>query len=86
MALDVDFFNDNVVDPGDSVVVDVASVRSGAELVGDVLMHYRLRANPVFDLYRTSGLPNQGTVAGELGTIEGRFGFDLSDGELPVPR
>ncbi len=85
MALDVDFFNDNVVDPGDSVVVDVASVRSGAELVGDVLMHYRLRANPVFDPYRTSGLPNQGTVVGELGTIEGRFAFDLPDENFLFP-
>jgi hypothetical protein len=90
MARDVNFFNDNVIDPGDSVVMDVASVRSGAELVGDVLMHYRLRPNPVFDPYRTSGLPNQGTVTGVPAsqgtyTIEGRFAFDLPDENFLFP-
>ena len=70
--------------PGDSVVVDAKPARAGAVLTGPPLMHYRLRPNPVFDPFRTSGLPLTGAVAGlegqdQLGEPNGRFAFDLPD-------
>ena len=49
-------------DPGDSVVFDAVVVRQGAAMTGNPRMYYKLFANPVFDAYRTSGLPNEGYV------------------------
>ena len=49
-------------DPGDSVTFDCTVTRAGAVLNGRPSMHYVLKANPVFDAYRTSGLPNAGSV------------------------
>jgi len=69
---------------GDSVVAEISPVRVGAVLVGAPEIHYRLLPNPVFDPYRTSGLPNTGAVPGweiDLGSGQptGRFAFDLPD-------
>ncbi|MCK9995959.1 MAG: hypothetical protein KAH56_06745, partial [Candidatus Krumholzibacteria bacterium] len=50
--------------PGDSLVVTIAPVRVGAEMDGDPSLHYIMDRNPVFDPYRTSGLPAIGSVTG----------------------
>ena len=51
-------------DPGDTIVVNISASRPGAELDGLPRLHYILDANPVFDAYRTSGLPHEGSVEG----------------------
>ncbi len=50
-------------DPGDSMIVRVAVVRTGATLQGAPKLFYKLEPNPLFDAFRTSGLPNEGFVA-----------------------
>jgi hypothetical protein len=49
-------------DPGDSIIVSVAVVRTGATLNGRPRLYYKLNPNPLFNAYRTSGLPLQGSV------------------------
>ncbi|MBE0567514.1 MAG: T9SS type A sorting domain-containing protein [Krumholzibacteria bacterium] len=71
-------------DPGDSITVDIVPVRSGAALTGAPRLYYRLRTNPLFDPYRTAGLPAVGYVEGvpaaNGGTVQpGRWAFDLPD-------
>ncbi len=73
------------IDPGDSVVVDIVPVRAGADFHGDPELNYILEANPVFDPYRTSGLPDQGSVIGmpAIGSSgnpgPNKWAFDLPD-------
>ena len=63
----------------------VAPLRPGAVLVDRPKLHYKLKANPLFDSYRTAGLPNQGFVYGDsvVGSsgelLEHTFSFDLPD-------
>ncbi len=72
-------------DPGDSLVADILPLRSGSELNDLPKLHYRLNPNPIFDPYRSSGLPNTGwvygdstyTSAGHL--LSDRYHFDLPD-------
>jgi hypothetical protein len=60
-------------------------VRSGSNLLGMPLLHYKLRRNPLFNPYRTSGLPDEGDVAGRLtytssgSLVQNRYNFDLPD-------
>ena len=49
-------------DPGDSLVVRITAVGTGAALVEPPLLHYALDGNPRFDAYRT--LAPTGAVAG----------------------
>ena len=64
--------------PGDSVVVLVRT-NDGSALAELPRMHYRLLRNPVFDPYRTSGLPDNGTVEGVDLQFNSRYAFDLPD-------
>lgn len=72
-------------DPGDSIWVDVVAVRTGSVLNGTPRMYYSLKRNPLFNPYRTSGLPDAGFVDGLLtytgtGTlVPDRYNFDLPD-------
>lgn len=72
-------------DPGDSIVVIAASVRHGADLDGPPVLHYLLRPNPVFDPFRTAGMPIAGSTAGEPAPGHGavpvldQWAFDLPD-------
>jgi hypothetical protein len=71
-------------DPGDSIVVNIVPTRSGAYFDGKPLMHYRLKRNPVFDLYRSSGLPDEGQVIGRYAETptfvsDEYWAFDLPD-------
>ena len=72
-------------DPGDSMVVDIVPVRTGADYDGDPELHYILDRNPVFDPYRSAGLPDQGTVVGWPARtitgawVPGKWAFDLPD-------
>jgi hypothetical protein len=52
------------LDFGDSIFVEINSVRSGAQLHGVPELHYRLWPNPVFDPHRSAGLPLEGSVPG----------------------
>lgn len=73
------------LDHGDSIVFDARVVRAGAALVGRPRLHYKLLANPVFDPYRTAGLPATGwvecdTARNASGTVVvGRWYADLPD-------
>lgn len=73
------------LDHGDSIVFDARPVRAGAALVGRPRLHYRLLANPVFDPYRTAGLPAEGWVECDSARSasgyvqEGRWCADLPD-------
>ncbi len=86
------------IDPADSVTVDVAVLRAGAELVEPPRMHVHLLANPVFDAVRVlpPGFSQQGGVVGgwvagaETHTDGGirvpdRFHFDLPDSGFFYP-
>ena len=72
-------------DPGDSIVFDVTIPRAAATLERLPRLYYSLDANPLFDTYRTSGLPNDGYVvcdsvrnaAGVL--VPNRYFGDLPD-------
>ncbi len=72
-------------DPGDSIVFTIVPVRAGAELDRDPELYYLLDANPVFDPYRTSGLPDMGSVLGMKAVngsdswTPGKWAFDLPD-------
>ncbi len=72
-------------DPGDSIVIHASPLRAGAELDGPPELHYIVKRNPVFDPYRTAGLPALGWVAGMPAVglsgivTPGRWAFDLPD-------
>ncbi len=78
-------------DPGDSLVCDITAVRTGSVLLALPKLHYKLRPNPLFDPYRTSGLPNEGWVYGDTCrtdagvSIENRYCFDLPDSGFLYP-
>jgi len=63
-------------DPGDSILVIIRPVRAGADFDGDPELHYFLDRNPVFDPYRSAGLPDQGFVTGAGSSW---WAFDLPD-------
>ena len=72
-------------DPGDSVLVTITPQRDGAALVGMPRLHWSLKRNPLFDAYRTAGLPDQGSSEGwnplnsQGNPIPNLFAFDLPD-------
>ncbi len=72
-------------DPGDSVTLSIEPLREGATLVGMPRLHWNLKRNPAFDPYRTSGLPDRGSMDGwQVLDSNGvplpvRFAFDLPD-------
>ena len=72
-------------DPGDTIVVNIVPVRAGAYLDRDPRLYYILDANPVFDLWRTANMPNEGFVTGYPAFLQGqppspdRWAFDLPD-------
>ncbi len=85
MARNISPWNHLRNDPGDSIHCDVVPVRSGAVLNGLPKLYYKLRPNPLFDPYRTSGLPNQGWIYGDTtytssgSVVWHRYNFDLPD-------
>lgn len=80
MARNVGYQIEGRIDPGDSVVIRARPGVPGSSLAGPPAMHYRLEANPLFDGYRTAGLPNRGTVAGTaIFGYTDRFSYDLPD-------
>ncbi len=75
-------------DPGDSIVVDISPVRTGAVLSGTPELHYTIRANPVFDAYRTAavtGVVPGAPAMGAAGPVPNKFAFDLPDTGLLFP-
>jgi hypothetical protein len=76
-------------DPGDSILVTVAPVRSGATLVEAPRLHWRLRRNPLFDAYR-SATPSNPTAGrptyDSYGTlVANTWNFDLPDTGFMYP-
>ncbi len=71
--------------PGDSLTFSAAPYREGAVLGGRPKGYYKLFANPLFDPYRTSGLPNGGWVECDSiynasgSVVTDRWAFDLPD-------
>ena len=77
-------------DPGDSLVIDVVPVRAGAAFAGVPTMHYIMKTNPLFDPYRTTGVPTTGSMPGEVAVGAGganldRWAFDLPDSNFFFP-
>jgi hypothetical protein len=72
-------------DPGDSITVDITPVRAGADFVGFPTLHYILDRNPIFDAFRTAGLPDMGFAVGDSAVgpagspTPGKWAFDLPD-------
>ncbi len=69
-------------DPGDSMVVSIVPVRTGAALAGNPEFHYTIDANPVFDAFRTTA--TSGMVLGGPAFANGLptpdvWAFDLPD-------
>jgi hypothetical protein len=72
--------NDQPRIAGDSVVVTVVPVRSGAVLAGPPALHYRLKRNAQFDAWRSSGLPDEGSVACQpVAGSPDKYSADLPD-------
>ncbi|MBE0567851.1 MAG: T9SS type A sorting domain-containing protein [Krumholzibacteria bacterium] len=61
MARNISLQAHQLNDPGDSIIFDAKVVRAGAVMVGLPRMYYKVKANPVFDAYR-SGFPLEGYV------------------------
>ncbi len=77
-------------DPGDSVVISLRTTRVGAGLTGPPALHYNLIPNPMFDPWRSSGLPNQGQVPTTTPLVpgvpfSGKLAFDLPDSGFLFP-
>jgi hypothetical protein len=71
-------------DPGDSLVFDCSPRSSGAQLTGNPRMYYSLKRNPIFDQYRTSGLPDQGYVlCDSVFNASGLWSQDRFSADLP---
>ena len=91
MARNISFPEHLRNDPGDSIVVEIHLGQPGSQLLGDPRLFYRLFPNPVFDVFRTSGLPNAGSVTGMEtfdytgGLLPGRWNFDLPDQNFLFP-
>jgi len=66
MANNISLAADLRNDPGDSITVNISPVRTGADFIGFPTLHYILDRNPVFDDYRTAGLPDMGFAVGDL--------------------
>lgn len=84
MARNIAALADLRIDPGDSIVADIATRRPGEVLAEEPRLYYRLLPNPAFDAFRTSGLGAQGSVAGHEvhvgeAVLQGKFAFDLPD-------
>ena len=77
MANNISLISHQLNDPGDSVVFDAVVTRDGAVLNALPRMYYKLQANPVFDAYRTSGLPNEGFV--ECDSVKNNQGLVVAD-------
>ena len=64
--------------PSNPLWVDCVPVGTGAALTGPPQMHYSLHRNPLFDAWRTAGLPDQGSL--DCTSVdEGRWDFALPD-------
>ncbi len=76
--------------PGDSIVCDVASVRSGGELVSNRL-HYTMQRNPVFDSVRddnwdVTGFVDARPAFNSAGNpVQNKFAYDLPDSGFLFP-
>ncbi|HPF71047.1 MAG TPA: FlgD immunoglobulin-like domain containing protein, partial [Candidatus Krumholzibacteria bacterium] len=67
-------------DPGDSVTITVRPVIAGNTVAAPPRMHWRLQPNPLFDPYRSAGLPNRGFVEGWQPPVGSyTWAFDLPD-------
>jgi hypothetical protein len=90
MARDISLGTELYNLPGDSIIVDITPVRSGAEFVGMPQLVWALNPNPLFNPYRGS-LDVTGVVDGEVavGTsgnpTEGTYAFDLPDSNFLFP-
>ena len=77
-------------DPGDSICFDIVPVRAGSNIDGLPRIYYKINPNPLFDAFRTSGLPNEGFVEGVEASsgdvvVPDRYAFDLPDSNFLFP-
>ena len=93
MARNISPAADNRNDPGDTIAVDIAPGRSGAELVGVPELHWVMQMNPIFNEFRTSeyGTATSGIsvgvpAVGNAGTpVPDKWAFDLPDENFLFP-
>ena len=79
---------------GDSITLNIEPVRPGSALVGRPQMHFKMKANPVFDAFRTVA-PVGGYVEGDVLAdtvfttagvmVPGKWAFDLDDQDFFYP-
>ncbi|MBU2500864.1 T9SS type A sorting domain-containing protein, partial [bacterium] len=89
MAYNIAAYSQMINQPGDSLVVAIRAARVGASVEWP-RMHYILKPNPMFDPYRSSGLPASGVVDGYLvgeggDPLAGGYAFDLPDTGFMFP-
>jgi hypothetical protein len=78
-------------DPGDTICVNVVAVRTGSILNDRPKLFYKLFTNPIFDAFRTAGLPSEGWIYGDTTYTSGgspigdRWNFDLPDSGFFFP-
>jgi hypothetical protein len=92
MARNISLNDDLVNIPGDSIVINLAPLREGSELVGEPELHWRLKKNLIFDQWRTSEFGtavsgvSPGFPASNNGNIQpDRWAFDLPDSNFLFP-
>ncbi|MEN8006624.1 MAG: T9SS type A sorting domain-containing protein [Candidatus Krumholzibacteriota bacterium] len=72
--------------PQDSLLITCVPVGTGAVLAGPPRLHYNLRRNTLFDAYRTSGLPDVGSVpCAPTGNDSTTWAADLPDQDFLFP-
>ncbi len=81
--------NDLLNTPGDSIIVDIVPVRTGAVLAGAPELHYILDANPLFNAFRTAAISGMTTgypAPNNMGIPSPtEWAFDLPDTGLMFP-
>jgi hypothetical protein len=91
VRFDAGYLHPGTTTPGDSIVVSAVAMRQGATLIASPELHYRLTRNPIFDPWRSSGLPDEGIVVGDTTRTSGgmivpdRWTFDLPDSGFLYP-
>jgi hypothetical protein len=75
----------------DSLVFSIRPASAGGQVHGQPRLYYTVNTNPIFDPYRTSGMPNSGFVEGaqvynQMGIpVPDLFSFDLPDDGFLFP-
>ncbi len=86
VPFDASGYDDVAMAPQDSLRISCVPVGTGAVLASPPQLHYKLRRNTLFDPYRTSGLPDIGSVpCAPTGNDPAAWAADLPDHNFLFP-